>query len=251
MLTLVGILLTLAILAAQRFIHRAQASATAAQMAFVRDGLLGFAASCEGLPVSTESGGDPGLAYPPEQHPVLGRALPRSLAHQHVVREPQHLPVPGRARQHGCPERPGPRLARRRCARLRGRAPVRRAGPAQLERAGGGRSRSRSATTTGNRLPVKELGQCVRHLEEPALFRCRQCDDAVCVRCRAAGERDLCDVCGQYRQDAAEREARAAAGEEPAPAARSASAGAATWSRLLVVLNLAVGALPGARGPSR
>lgn len=69
MLTLVGILLTLAILAAQRFIHRAQASATAAQMAFVRDGLLGFAASCEGLPVSTESGGDPGLAYPPSNTP--------------------------------------------------------------------------------------------------------------------------------------------------------------------------------------
>ena len=64
-LTLVGILLTLFILATQRFIQRARASATAAQMAFVRDGLLSFAASCEGLPLATESGGDPGLTYRP------------------------------------------------------------------------------------------------------------------------------------------------------------------------------------------
>ena len=69
MLTLIGTLLTLFILATQRFIQRAHASATAAQMAFVRDGLLSFAASCEGLPLATESGGDPGLTYRPTNSP--------------------------------------------------------------------------------------------------------------------------------------------------------------------------------------
>ena len=87
---------------------------------------------------------------------------------------------------------------------------------------------------------MRDLGQCVRHPEEPALFRCRQCDDPVCVRCRAAGERDLCDVCGQYRQDSADREARVAAGQEPDPAPPSIH-----WGRylagLLVVLNIALG----------
>jgi hypothetical protein len=89
---------------------------------------------------------------------------------------------------------------------------------------------------------VKDLGSCVRHPEEPALFRCRQCDDAVCVKCRAAGERDLCDVCGQYRQDAAERQARVAAGEEADPAARSRIRWARHLIAALVILNLAVGA---------
>lgn len=88
---------------------------------------------------------------------------------------------------------------------------------------------------------MKELGQCVRHPEEPALFRCRQCDDGVCVRCRAVGERDLCAVCGQYRQATAERDARVAAGQEPDSRPRS-----LPWSRyaiaLLVILNLAVAA---------
>ena len=88
---------------------------------------------------------------------------------------------------------------------------------------------------------MKQLGQCVRHPDEPALFRCRQCDDAVCVRCRAAGERDLCTVCGQYRQAASERDARVAAGEEPDPRPRS-----LPWGRygiaLLVILDLALAA---------
>jgi len=88
---------------------------------------------------------------------------------------------------------------------------------------------------------VRELGPCIRHPGEPALFRCRQCDDAVCVRCRAAGERDLCTVCGQYRQASAEREARVAAGAESDPRPRS-----LPWSRyaiaLLVILNLALAA---------
>jgi hypothetical protein len=88
---------------------------------------------------------------------------------------------------------------------------------------------------------VKDLGS-FRHPDEPALFRCRQCDDAVCVKCRAAGERDLCDVCGQYRQDAAERQARVAAGEEPGPAARSRIRWARHLIAALVILNLAVGA---------
>ena len=88
---------------------------------------------------------------------------------------------------------------------------------------------------------MRDLGQCVRHPEEAALFRCRQCDDEVCVKCRAAGERDLCSVCGQYRQDSAERLARVAAGEEADPTPRS-----VPWNRyligLLVVLNVALGA---------
>ena len=53
---------------------------------------------------------------------------------------------------------------------------------------------------------------CVRHPSEPAKFRCRQCNDNVCSACRAPNERDLCDICGQYRRDAAETEKRAAAG---------------------------------------
>jgi hypothetical protein len=88
---------------------------------------------------------------------------------------------------------------------------------------------------------VKDLGQCMRHPEEPALFRCRQCDDAACVKCRADGERDLCTVCGQYRQDSADRLARVAAGGEPDPAPRS-----IPWGRylvaILVILNVALGA---------
>lgn len=68
-LTLIGILVVLSILAAQRFIQRARASATATQMAFIRNGLMSFAASCEGFPLSVESGGDPGLAYPPSNTP--------------------------------------------------------------------------------------------------------------------------------------------------------------------------------------
>lgn len=88
---------------------------------------------------------------------------------------------------------------------------------------------------------MRELGHCVRHPEEAALFHCRQCDDAVCVTCRAAGERDLCDVCGQYKQESAVRQARVAAGEEPSPAPRP-----VRWGRyvvgFLVILNIAFGA---------
>jgi hypothetical protein len=77
---------------------------------------------------------------------------------------------------------------------------------------------------------VKDLGPCIRHPAEPALFRCRQCHDAVCVSCRAPGERDLCATCAQYRQESAERQARVAAGEEPeTPAPRR-----IRWGRYLV-----------------
>lgn len=68
-LTLVGVLIVLSILATKRFIQRAKASATAAQMGFVRNGLLSFAANCEGLPLSAASGGDPGLLYAPNNIP--------------------------------------------------------------------------------------------------------------------------------------------------------------------------------------
>jgi hypothetical protein len=88
---------------------------------------------------------------------------------------------------------------------------------------------------------MRDLGACLRHPEEPALFRCRQCDDPACVRCRADGERDLCAVCGQYRQDTVERQARAAAGEEPDEARRG-----IRWARyavaLLILLNVGLGA---------
>ncbi len=83
---------------------------------------------------------------------------------------------------------------------------------------------------------MKELGQRIRHPEEPALFRCRQCHDAVCVGCRASGERDLCATCAQYRHESAEREARVAAGEEPeVPAARR-----IRWGRYVVALLVAI-----------
>jgi type II secretory pathway pseudopilin PulG len=64
-LTLMGALVVLAILATQTLIQRARASATAAQMAFIRTGLLNLAASCEALPLTAQSGGDPGLTYQP------------------------------------------------------------------------------------------------------------------------------------------------------------------------------------------
>lgn len=87
---------------------------------------------------------------------------------------------------------------------------------------------------------MRELGACIRHPEEPALFRCRQCDDPACVRCRADRERDLCTVCGQYRHESAERLARVAAGEEPKPRPRG-----IRWTRyvvaLLVLLNVGLG----------
>jgi hypothetical protein len=89
-------------------------------------------------------------------------------------------------------------------------------------------------------VPTPDLGRCVRHPEEPALFRCRQCNDAVCVLCRAGGERDLCSICGQYRQDSAEREARAQAGLAPEEPPRQ-----IPWGRyvitVLVALNLGLG----------
>ena len=68
-LTLIGLLIVLSILATKRFIQRAKASATATQMGFVRNGLLSFAANCEGLPSSATSGGDPGLLYAPNSIP--------------------------------------------------------------------------------------------------------------------------------------------------------------------------------------
>ncbi|HKW90586.1 MAG TPA: B-box zinc finger protein [Methylomirabilota bacterium] len=83
---------------------------------------------------------------------------------------------------------------------------------------------------------MRELGQCIRHPDEPALFRCRQCHDAVCVGCRAPGERDLCATCAQYRQESTEREARVAAGEEP----EVATPRRIRWGRYLVALLVAL-----------
>jgi hypothetical protein len=89
-------------------------------------------------------------------------------------------------------------------------------------------------------VPPTDLGPCVRHPEEPALFRCRQCNDAVCVLCRAAGERDLCSTCDQYRQDSAEREARVQAGLAPEEPVRQIPWGHYVIT-VLVVLNLGLG----------
>jgi hypothetical protein len=80
---------------------------------------------------------------------------------------------------------------------------------------------------------------CVRHPSEPAKFRCRQCNDNLCVACRAPSERDLCDICGQYRRDAAETEKRAAAGLPTEPVRPKNRAGLYLIG-LLVVLNLAL-----------
>jgi hypothetical protein len=79
---------------------------------------------------------------------------------------------------------------------------------------------------------MKDLGACLRHPGEPALFRCRQCHDAVCVGCRAPDERDLCATCFRYRSASAEH-----AGEQRDEAPRR-----IPWGRyaiaLLVALNI-------------
>jgi hypothetical protein len=64
-LTLIGVLTVLAILVSHKAIQRARANATATQMLFMRTGLLNLATSCESLPLTVPSGGDPGLAYQP------------------------------------------------------------------------------------------------------------------------------------------------------------------------------------------
>lgn len=84
---------------------------------------------------------------------------------------------------------------------------------------------------------MKDLGACIRHPGEAALFRCRQCHDAVCIGCRAPDERDLCSTCAQYRNESADREARVLAGEAPDETPRR-----VPWGRyaiaLLVALNI-------------
>ncbi|MGH7374763.1 MAG: B-box zinc finger protein [Candidatus Rokuibacteriota bacterium] len=82
---------------------------------------------------------------------------------------------------------------------------------------------------------MKDLGECIRHPGEPALFRCRQCHDAVCVGCRAPAERDLCSTCGEYRQESAAREARVLAGEEVDEAPRP-----FPWTRVVIAILVAV-----------
>jgi type II secretory pathway pseudopilin PulG len=64
-LTLIGVLIVLAILTTQKLVQRARASATATQMVFMRTGLLNLATNCEGLPLTAQSEGDPGLTYQP------------------------------------------------------------------------------------------------------------------------------------------------------------------------------------------
>ena len=84
---------------------------------------------------------------------------------------------------------------------------------------------------------MRDLGACIRHPAELALFHCRQCHDPVCIGCRAPDERDLCATCAQYRSESVAREARVLAGEQPDEAPRR-----IRWGRyaiaLLVALNV-------------
>lgn len=41
-------------------------------------------------------------------------------------------------------------------------------------------------------------GVCLNHSDTAATFTCRQCQDALCARCRGEGERDLCRECQRY-----------------------------------------------------
>jgi hypothetical protein len=82
---------------------------------------------------------------------------------------------------------------------------------------------------------MKDLGACIRHPGEPALFHCRQCHDAVCIACRAPDERDLCATCAQYRSESATREARVLAGETPDEAPRR-----IPWGRYVIALLVAL-----------
>jgi hypothetical protein len=82
---------------------------------------------------------------------------------------------------------------------------------------------------------MKDLGACIRHPGEPALFRCRQCHDPVCVGCRAPDERDLCGTCAQYRSESAAREVRVLAGEKPDEAPRR-----IRWGRYAIALLVAL-----------
>lgn len=82
---------------------------------------------------------------------------------------------------------------------------------------------------------MKDLGACIRHPGEPALFHCRQCHDAVCIGCRAPDERDLCATCAQYRSESAEREARVLAGEAPDETPRR-----IPWGRYAIALLMAL-----------
>ena len=82
---------------------------------------------------------------------------------------------------------------------------------------------------------MKDLGECIRHPGEPALFRCRQCHDQACVGCRAPDERDLCGTCAQYRSESAAREVRVLAGEELDEAPRR-----IRWGRYAIALLVAL-----------
>lgn len=55
---------------------------------------------------------------------------------------------------------------------------------------------------------MNPIGRCLKHAESAAAFRCRLCNDLGCVRCRARGERNLCDTCASYRAERARIEAQ-------------------------------------------
>lgn len=64
-ISLIGLLASLAVLNVEQVWTRTRASATVTQLAYMRDALLNFAAGCDGLPLTASGGGDPGLTYAP------------------------------------------------------------------------------------------------------------------------------------------------------------------------------------------
>ena len=82
-------------------------------------------------------------------------------------------------------------------------------------------------------------GVCFNHADAPAVFTCRQCQDALCARCRGEGERDLCRECHQYFL----RTGGAEAAETTEVSAKTAtSTGGRRLIAVLVIANLGLAA---------
>ena len=64
-ISLIGLLASLALLNVEQVWTRTRASATVTQLAYMREALLNLAAGCDGLPSTASGGGDPGLTYAP------------------------------------------------------------------------------------------------------------------------------------------------------------------------------------------
>jgi prepilin-type N-terminal cleavage/methylation domain-containing protein len=64
-ISLIGLLASLALLNVEQVWTRTRASATVTQLAYMRTALLNLAADSDGLPLTASGGGDPGLTYAP------------------------------------------------------------------------------------------------------------------------------------------------------------------------------------------